>query len=39
MTKSEHAAMADKLIQEFLKKGGTITQVPPISVKIINGAS
>ena len=39
MTKSEHAAMADKLIQEFLKKGGTITQVPPIPVKIINRAS
>ena len=39
MTKSEHAAMADKLIQEFLKKGGTITQVPPVPIKNNNRAS
>jgi len=39
MTKTNHREMADKLIQEFLKNGGTITKVPakPVRVRHIAG--
>jgi len=34
MTKANQRAMADQLIQEFLKNGGTITKVPATVVKV-----
>lgn len=34
MTKANQRAMADQLLQEFLKNGGSITKVPAKEVKV-----